>query len=99
MGKTMRKGYTYILFNKRKGSLYTGVTSDLMRRIQEHKLKVNDGFTKKYNVNKLGYYEIYENNKDAIVREKQIKAGSRKNKISLIEKMNPAWKDLYWKLF
>ena len=99
MGKTMRKGYTYILFNKRKGSLYTGVTSDLMRRIQEHKLKVNDGFTKKYNVNKLGYYEIYENIKDAIVREKQIKAGSRKNKISLIEKMNPAWKDLYWKLF
>ena len=99
MGKTMRKGYTYILFNKRKGSLYTGVTSDLMRRIQEHKLQVNDGFTKKYNVNKLGYYEIYENNKDAIVREKQIKAGSRKNKISLIEKMNPAWKDLYWKLF
>ena len=95
----MRKGYTYILFNKRKGSLYTGVTSDLMRRIQEHKLKVNDGFTKKYNVNKLGYYEIYENIKDAIVREKQIKAGSRKNKISLIEKMNPAWKDLYWKLF
>ena len=99
MGKTMRKGYTYILFNKRNGSLYTGVTSDLMRRIQEHKLKVNDGFTKKYNVNKLGYYEIYENIKDAIVREKQIKAGSRKNKISLIEKMNPAWKDLYWKLF
>ena len=95
----MRKGYTYILFNKRNGSLYTGVTSDLMRRIQEHKLKVNDGFTKKYNVNKLGYYEIYENIKDAIVREKQIKAGSRKNKISLIEKMNPAWKDLYWKLF
>jgi putative endonuclease len=95
----MRKGYTYILFSKRNGTLYTGVTSDLIRRIQEHKLKIRDGFTQKYNVDKLGYYEMYEDIRDAIVREKQIKAGSRKNKISLIERMNPKWEDLYWRLF
>lgn len=95
----MRKGYTYILFSKRNGTLYTGVTSDLMRRIQEHKLKIRDGFTQKYNVDKLGYYEMHEDIRDAIVREKQIKAGSRKNKISLIERMNPKWEDLYWRLF
>ena len=95
----MRKGYAYILFSKRNGSLYTGVTSNLMRRIQEHKLKIRDGFTQKYNVDKLGYYEMYEDIRDAIVREKQIKAGSRKNKISLIERMNPKWEDLYWRLF
>jgi putative endonuclease len=95
----MRKGYAYILFSKRNGSLYTGVTSNLIRRLQEHKLKIRDGFTQKYNVDKLGYYEMYEDIRDAIVREKQIKAGSRKNKISLIERMNPKWEDLYWRLF
>ena len=95
----MRNGYAYILFSKRNGSLYTGVTSNLMRRIQEHKLKIRDGFTQKYNVDKLGYYEMYEDIREAIVREKQIKAGSRKNKISLIERMNPKWEDLYWRLF
>ena len=95
----MRKAYTYILFSKRNGTLYTGVTSNLMRRIQEHKLKIRDGFTQKYNVDKLGYYEMYEDIREAIVREKQIKAGSRKNKISLIERMNPKWEDLYWRLF
>ena len=91
----MKKGYVYILFNKKNGVLYTGVTSNLMKRIQEHKLKVRKGFTQKYGVDKLGYYEIYENIRDAIEREKQIKAGSRKNKILLIETANFEWKDLY----
>ena len=87
--------YIYILFNKRNGTLYTGVTSDLVKRIYEHKNKLADGFTKKYNVDKLGYYEVFEDIEEAIKREKQIKGGSRANKIKLIESINPEWKDLY----
>ena len=87
--------YVYILFNKRNGTLYTGVTSDIIRRVYEHKVKINDGFTKKYNVDKLGYYEVYYDISDAIKREKQIKGGSRKDKIMLIESVNPNWNDLY----
>ena len=90
--------YIYILFNKRNGTLYTGVTSNLIKRIWEHKNKVIDGFSKKYNVDKLGYYEIFNDINLAIAREKQIKAGSRKNKLLLIEKDNPNWIDLYDKL-
>ena len=74
------RSYIYILFNKRNGTLYTGVTSDLKRRVYEHKNKVFDGFTSKYDVNKLGYYEEYNDIKQAIEREKQIKDGSRKRK-------------------
>ena len=88
------KSYIYILFNKRNGTLYTGVTSDLKKRIYEHKNKLTEGFTSKYDVDKLGYYEEYNNIKNAIEREKQIKAGNRKKKIALIESMNPCWKDL-----
>ncbi len=88
------KSFIYILFNKRNGTLYTGVTSDLKKRIYEHKNKTIEGFTYKYDVNKLGYYEEYNDIKNAIEREKQIKAGSRKKKIELIESMNPLWKDL-----
>ncbi len=88
------KSYIYILFNKRNGTLYTGVTSDLKKRVYEHKNKIHDGFTSKYDVNKLGYYEEYNDIKNAIEREKQIKAGSRKKKITLIESMNAGWKDL-----
>ena len=88
------KSYIYILFNKRNGTLYTGVTSDLKNRVYEHKNKVFEGFTSKYDVNKLGYYEEYNDIKQAIEREKQIKAGSRKKKIILIESMNSEWKDL-----
>ena len=88
--------YVYILFSKRNGTLYTGVTSDIIRRVYEHKSKVNEGFTKKYNVDKLGYYEIYYDISDAIKREKQIKGGSRKAKIMLIESINSTWKDLYY---
>ena len=88
------KSYIYILFNKRNGTLYTGVTSDLKKRIYEHKNKTYDSFTAKYDVHKLGYYEEYNDIKQAIEREKQIKAGSRKKKIILIESMNSEWKDL-----
>ena len=92
----MKQGYTYILFSQRNGALYTGVTSNLTKRVYEHKNKMADGFTKKYCVDKLGYYEIYDNIIDAIAREKQIKAGSRKKKLALIESVNPNWKDLYF---
>lgn len=88
------KSYIYILFNKRNGTLYTGVTSNLKKRIYEHKNKLVDGFTSKYDVNKLAYFEEYNDIKNAIEREKQIKAGSRKKKIALIESMNADWKDL-----
>ena len=88
-------GYIYILFNKRNGTLYTGVTSNLVQRIYQHKNKVIDGFSKKYNIDKLVYYEAFDDIESAIVREKQIKAGSRLNKIKLIESINPNWKDLY----
>jgi putative endonuclease len=91
----MKQGYTYILFNQRNGTLYVGVTSDLIRRVYEHKNKMADGFTKKYNVDKLGYYEVYDDIVSAIEREKQMKGGSRKDKIELIESKNPEWKDLY----
>ena len=90
-----KKGIVYILFSEKNGTLYTGVTSNLVKRVYEHKQKLVDGFTKKYNVDKLGYFEIYESIEQAIEREKQIKAGSRKKKIDLIEKENPGWKDLY----
>jgi len=76
-------------------TLYTGVTGCLPRRIWQHRNKVIKGFTASYNLNRLIYYELFEDMYEAISREKQIKAGSRKNKISLIEKINPDWRDLY----
>ncbi|MDR0490896.1 MAG: GIY-YIG nuclease family protein [Oscillospiraceae bacterium] len=90
-----KRGYVYILFNRKNGTLYTGVTSDILKRVYQHKNKLNDGFTKKYNIDKLGYYEMHMNIASAIEREKQIKGGSRKSKLALIEGMNPEWKDLY----
>ena len=87
--------YFYILFNKKNGTLYTGATSNLIRRIYEHKQKCVDGFTKKYDVDKLGYYEVYDDLETAFAREKQIKAGSRQKKIDLIVSINPQWLDLY----
>jgi putative endonuclease len=87
--------YVYIMTNKRNTVLYTGVTNNLIKRCCEHKEKVVEGFTKKYNVNKLVYYEIFDSAIDAISREKQIKAGSRSKKLMSINKMNPDWKDLY----
>jgi putative endonuclease len=87
--------YIYIITNERNTVLYTGVTNNLIRRILEHEQKLNKGFTAKYNCHKLVYYETYDNPSDAIAREKQIKAGSRKRKIKLIESKNPEWYDLY----
>ncbi len=87
--------YVYIMTNKNNTVLYTGVTNNIIRRVYEHKEKLIDGFTKKYNCSKLVWYEIYDDSYNAIAREKQIKAGSRKKKLDLINKMNPEWNDLY----
>ena len=91
----MRQPVIYIIANKINGTIYTGVTSDLIKRIYEHKQGIIEGFTKKYGCNLLVSYELYENMYDAITREKQIKGGSRKDKLRLINNMNPDWKDLY----
>ncbi len=85
----------YIMTNGGNTVLYTGVTNDLQRRVYEHRNKLTDGFTKKYNITKLVYYEVFTDPVNAIAREKQIKAGSREKKIALIVKMNPEWNDLY----
>jgi len=87
--------YVYILFSKRNGTLYTGVTSDLVKRVYEHKNKLADGFTKKSGVDKLGYYEIHDNIENAIQREKHVKNWQRKWRLELLEKNNPDWLDLY----
>lgn len=82
--------------NQRKTVLYTGVTNNLLRRVWEHKNKLNNhGFTKQYNCDQLVYYEFHEDVRDAIEREKKIKGGSRQKKIDLINSINPDWKDLY----
>ncbi|MEW6455242.1 MAG: GIY-YIG nuclease family protein [Acidobacteriota bacterium] len=91
----MKKFYVYILCNKRNGTLYTGITSDLVKRVYEHKNNLVNGFTKKYNVHRLVWYEIHETAETAILREKQIKKWERKWKLELIEKYNPEWNDLY----
>ncbi len=91
----MKSYYVYILTNKNNTVLYTGIINSLIRRIWEHKTKLIDGFTKRYNVEKLVYYETFNNPQDAIKREKQIKAGSRKKKIELINSLNNKWEDLY----
>ena len=85
----------YILANKRNGTLYTGVTSNLLKRIYEHKNHLVDGFTKRYGVTQLVWYETCDSMYSVITREKQIKGGSRKKKIQLIETNNPNWDDLY----
>jgi putative endonuclease len=84
--------------NKWNKVLYTGVTNDLVRRVDEHKNKTAKGFTKRYNVDKLVYFEATESIESAILREKQIKGGSRKDKIELVNTMNKEWKDLYTNL-
>ena len=84
--------------NKINTVLYTGITSDLVKRIWEHKTKALEGFTKKYNINKLVFFEIYNDPENAILREKQLKAGSRAKKIKLVTELNPEWKDLYGNL-
>ena len=91
----MKNYFIYILTNNHNKVLYTGMTKSLMRRVWEHKAKLIDGFTKKYNIDKLVYFESFDNPSDAIKREKQIKAGSRKKKLELISNFNPRWEDLY----
>jgi predicted GIY-YIG superfamily endonuclease len=81
--------------NKRKGTLYTGVTANLARRVYEHKNALAPGFTKRYGCHQLVYYELFSDMPSAIAREKQIKSGSRSKKIKLIENKNPKWADLY----
>ncbi len=89
-----RAYWVYLMTNPTNQVLYTGVTGNLARRVWDHKQKLVEGFTKKYNVTKLVLAEPYEDIRDAIEREKQIKAGSRKRKIDLVETENPEWRDL-----
>lgn len=90
----MRHPCVYILASQRNGTLYIGVTSDLSRRLSEHKMDVVDGFTKRYGVHRLVYVEAHDTMADAILREKQIKKWRRAWKLELIEKGNPQWRDL-----
>ena len=90
-----RQPAIYLLTNRPNGTLYTGVTSNLRQRIWQHKNKTTKGFSNKYNLTILVYYELLEDMYQAISREKQIKAGSRKSKVMLIESLNKDWKDLY----
>lgn len=90
--------YVYMVTNRHNTVLYTGVTNDLRRRVYEHKARLIDGFTEKYNITKLVYYEIFDDIENAILREKQIKGGSRERKIRLINSMNGTWEDLYEEL-
>jgi putative endonuclease len=87
--------YVYIMTNKNTTVLYTGITNNLKRKVFEHKEKLIDGFSKKYNITKLVYYETLRDVSNAILREKQIKGGSRAKKIELINSINRVWKDLY----
>ena len=90
-----RQFYVYILTNWKNTVLYIGMTNDLKRRVFEHKEKLIEGFTKRYNLTKLVYYEVAATAEAAITREKQLKAGSRQKKVKLIEGMNKTWVDLY----
>jgi putative endonuclease len=90
-----RRPAVYIMTNKYLGTIYTGVTSDLVKRVYQHKYAKISGFTNRYSCYYLVYYELCNEMFSAIEREKQIKAGSRKKKLAMIEKMNPKWRDLY----
>ena len=87
--------YVYIITNNYHAILYTGVTNDLVKRVYQHREKMSKGFTSRYEVTKLVYYEIFEDPYNAICREKQIKGGSRADKMKLIENFNPEFRDLY----
>jgi len=91
----MRQFYVTILCSERNGTLYTGVTSDLIKRIFQHRHDFVDGFTKEYRVHRLAWYEVHASAQSAIMREKQIKKWNRQWKLELIEKLNPEWEDLY----
>ena len=91
----MKTMYVYIMSNQQNGTLYVGVTNNLVRRVYEHKHKLLGGFTSKYNLDKLVYYEIYDDELTAISREKRLKKYNRNWKKDLIESVNPMWHDLY----
>jgi len=91
----MKQPAIYIMTNKRNGTLYLGVTSNLVQRVYQHKEGLIEGFTKEHECKVLVYYEIGTSMEGAISREKQLKGGSRKQKLKLIESLNPQWKDLY----
>jgi putative endonuclease len=90
-----KQGYVYILSNIGDNVFYVGVTSNLIKRIHQHKQGIKDGFTKRYNVKKLVYFEVFEDIYGAIWREKKLKGGSRDQKLSLIRRFNPAFRDLF----
>ena len=90
-----KQSYVYIMTNFSNTTLYTGVTNNLVRRVFEHKRRLIKGFTSRYRLTKLVYYEVFDNIRIAIQREKQIKGGSRKDKEKLINRMNIKWQDLY----
>ena len=92
----MKKMYVYIITNKKNGTLYVGVTNDLARRVYEHKNKVMKGFSSKYGLDKLVYYEMFEDEENAITREKILKRWNRNWKKDLIENFNLEWRDLYF---
>ncbi len=92
---TKKQPAVYIITNHRNGTLYTGVTSNLIQRTAQHKTGTIEGFSKQYDCKILVFYELHETMESAILREKQIKAGSRKKKLTLIEAQNPTWRDLY----
>jgi putative endonuclease len=94
--KSMKQYYVYILASKRNGTLYTGVTNDLQKRVLQHKNDTIEGFTNKYNVHMLVYFEKHNSIAAAIAREKQIKSWKRRWKLELIEKHNPEWNDLFY---
>ena len=94
-GQGMKQPAVYIMTNKRNGTLYTGVTSNLAQRIWQHKEGSSGGFTRKYGLKTLVWYEAHATMEAAIAREKQIKSGSRRKKLVLVEAMNPRWRDLY----
>ena len=93
--REMGQYFVYILASKKNGTLYIGVTNNLLKRVYEHKNNLVEGFTQKYDVHNLVYYEIFRNIQDAITREKNIKKWKRKWKIEMIEESNPNWEDLY----
>ena len=91
----MKQPCVYIMTNRRNGTLYVGVTSNLVQRVWQHKSGVVAGFTKQYSLHQLAWFEMHETMESAISREKQLKAGTRKRKMQLIESLNPDWRDLY----
>jgi putative endonuclease len=94
MNKTAHQYYIYILASQKNGTLYIGVTNDIERRVLEHKEKINEGFSSRYNINRLVYFESFQYINDAILREKRLKKWNRQWKINLIEEENKEWNDL-----